>query len=162
MTPLQKKKIDYLLGVVEASKRIGCANQCKYPNFSGLNLVMRKLKAELNDIDHDTTPLQKKVLLTYLRMIRQVAYNHLSGRLNEIYICIVGIRNKMRFELRFLYHRLALITCYLLDIDLALFNPFLLWEVKLNKSWNTFFAITVLFYVHDIIQPFATFQYQLH
>ena len=30
--------------------------------------------------------------------------------------------------------RLALIMCYLLDIDLALFSLFLLWEVKLNKS----------------------------
>ena len=65
-------------------------------------------------------------------------------------------------RLRFLYNRLALIMCYLLDIDLALFSLLLLWEVKSNKSWNTFFAIKVLFYVHDIIQPFATFQYQLH
>ena len=64
--------------------------------------------------------------------------------------------------LRFLYNRLALFMCYLLDIDLALFSLLLLWEVKLNKSWNTFFAIKVLFYVHDIIQSFATFQYQLH
>ena len=65
-------------------------------------------------------------------------------------------------SLRFLYNRLALIMCYLLDINLGLFNLLLLWEVKWNKSWNTFFPIKVLFYVHDIIQPFATFQYQLH
>ena len=68
----------------------------------------------------------------------------------------------VNLAVRFLYNRLALIMWYLLDIDLALFCLLLLWEVKLNKSWNTFFAIKVLFYVHDIIQSFATFQYQLH
>ena len=64
-------------------------------------------------------------------------------------------------QLSFLCNRLALIMCYLLDDDLALFSLLLLWKVKSNKSWNTFFAIKVLFHVHDIIQPFATFQYQL-
>ena len=32
-------------------------------------------------------------------------------------------------HLRFLYNRLALIKCYLLDIDMALFSFLLLWEV---------------------------------
>ena len=61
-----------------------------------------------------------------------------------------------------LHNRLALFVCYLLDIDLALFSLLLLWKVGLNKSWNTFFVIKVLFYVHGDIKPFATFQYQLH
>ena len=33
---------------------------------------------------------------------------------------------------------LAIIMCYLLDIDLAIFSLLLLWKVKSNKSWNTF------------------------
>ena len=43
-------------------------------------------------------------------------------------------------KLKFLYNRLALIMCYLLDIDLALFSLLLLWEVRVNKSWHTFLA----------------------
>ena len=37
-----------------------------------------------------------------------------------------------------IYNRLSLIMSYLLDIDLALWSLLLPWEVKLNKSWNTF------------------------
>ena len=39
-----------------------------------------------------------------------------------------------------IYDRLPLIMNYLLDIDLALWSLFLPWEVKFNKSWNTFFC----------------------
>ena len=63
----------------------------------------------------------------------------------------------MTFTQRFLSNRLTHITCYLLNIDLALNNPLLLCEVKFNKSGNTFFAIKFLFHVHDIIQLVATF-----
>ena len=65
-------------------------------------------------------------------------------------------------KVTFLYNRLALIIWYLLDIDLALFSLLLLWEIKSNKSWNTIFALKVLFYVHYIIQLFATFQCKFH
>ena len=40
--------------------------------------------------------------------------------------------NLTRPQLRFLYIRLALITCYLLDINLALYSLLLLWKVKFN------------------------------
>ena len=42
------------------------------------------------------------------------------------------------FKVRFVQNRLALITCYLLDIDLALFSLLMLWSVKSNKSWHIF------------------------
>ena len=53
--------------------------------------------------------------------------------------------------------RSALNMCYLLDIDKALYSHLLLQEVKFNKSWNTFFAIKIWFYNHNIIRPFSTF-----
>ena len=51
----------------------------------------------------------------------------------------------VNLAVRFLYNRLALIMCYLLDIDLALFSHLLLWEVKLDKSRNTFCTIIAFF-----------------
>ena len=59
--------------------------------------------------------------------------------------------------IRFLYNRLVLITCYLLDIDLAVHSLLLLWEVKFNQSWSTLFVIKTLSYAYEIIQPFITF-----
>ena len=48
------------------------------------------------------------------------------------------IETDCSYRVRFLYYRLALITCYLLDIDLALYSLLLLWNVKFNDSGNTF------------------------
>ena len=46
---------------------------------------------------------------------------------------------KANNETKGIYNRLPLIMSYLLDIDLALWSLLLPWEVKFNKSWNTFF-----------------------
>ena len=45
-----------------------------------------------------------------------------------------------------IYNRLALTKCYLLDIDLALYVPWLPSKVKLNKSWIYFFIMDNSFY----------------
>ena len=57
-----------------------------------------------------------------------------------------------------IYNRLPLIMSYLLDIDLALSSLLLPWEVKLNKSWNTFFSIEIWIHIHNNIQTLATLQ----
>ena len=59
-----------------------------------------------------------------------------------------------------IYNRLPLIMSYLLDIDLALWRLLLPWEVKFNKSWNTFFSIEVWIHIHNIIQTFNAIIYR--
>ena len=45
-----------------------------------------------------------------------------------------------------IYHRLTLIKCYLLDMDLALYALLLLSKVKFNKSWIYFIIMGNGFY----------------
>ena len=45
-----------------------------------------------------------------------------------------------------IYNRLVLTKCYLLDINLALYVPWLLYQVKFNKSWIYFFIMENCFY----------------
>ena len=46
----------------------------------------------------------------------------------------------------YIYNRLALIMCLLLDMDLALYGLFLLYEVKFIKSWRHFNVMEIRFY----------------
>ena len=45
-----------------------------------------------------------------------------------------------------IHNRLALTICLLLDMDLALYGLFLLYEMKLFKSWSHFNVMEIQFY----------------
>ena len=58
-----------------------------------------------------------------------------------------SVKDHIMLDLRvYTYNRLALTKCYLLDIDLALYVPWLPSKVKLNKSWIYFFIMDNSFY----------------
>ena len=54
--------------------------------------------------------------------------------------------SKFLIDYKGIHNRLALIKCYLLDMDLALYALLLLSEVKFNKSWIYFIIMENGFY----------------
>ena len=64
--------------------------------------------------------------------------HYICAECNKIFIALLNIKG--------IYNRLALTKCYLLDIDLALYVPWLPSKVKFNKSWIYFFIMDNSFY----------------